>query len=81
MRSLEAALEAHPFPFELELLQKIDIVKGAGWGRCLLDLPVDQVTPRSSSGEPPIRAATAEARGPAPRWHREALFPTPEARG
>jgi hypothetical protein len=40
MRTLEAALAAHPFPFELEQMQKIDIVKAAGWGRCLLDLPV-----------------------------------------
>lgn len=40
MRTLEAALAAHPFPFELEPMQKQDIVKAAGWRRCLLDLPV-----------------------------------------
>ena len=40
MRTLEEVLAAHPLPFELELMQKIDIVKGAGYRRVLLDLPV-----------------------------------------
>lgn len=40
MRTLEEVLAAHPLPFELETMQKIDIVKAAGWRRALLDLPV-----------------------------------------
>ncbi len=40
MRTLEQVLQDHPLPFDLELMQKIDIVKGAGYRRVLLDLPV-----------------------------------------
>ncbi len=48
MRTLEQVLDAHPLPIfnldgsvaQLEQMQKQDIVKAAGWGRCLLDLPV-----------------------------------------
>lgn len=48
MRSLEEVIAAHPFPLPaplsgtmvLEPMQMQDIVKGAMWRRCLLDLPV-----------------------------------------
>ena len=48
MRTLEQVIEQHPFPLpaplkgfmQLEQLQMQDIVKGAMWRRCLLDLPV-----------------------------------------
>ncbi len=40
LRTLEEVIAAHPFPFELELMQKQDIVKLAGWRRALGDLPV-----------------------------------------
>ena len=40
MLTLEQVIERYPIPFELEELQKIDIVRGATWRRVLLDLPV-----------------------------------------
>lgn len=40
MRTLEEVLAAHPLPFELEQMQKEDIVRMAGWRRVLADLPV-----------------------------------------
>lgn len=40
MLTLEEALEKYPPPFELEMMQKIDIVKMANWGRAFGDLPV-----------------------------------------
>lgn len=38
--TLEQVIDSYPLPFELEQMQKEDIVKAAGWRRALLDLPV-----------------------------------------